>query len=576
MNSKIAKFTRLLAVAALSLFSGYSQTAPPTLSPEAGEIVKLAEAGTSDAVMLGYIQNSQAPYNLSADDVVYLKDVGISSPVITAMLNHDKAPSTQTYVYNQQLYPPTGNPPATTEPPAPPPLPDNPAPAPPPASASVPPVAPAPAAAAVSTAPPPEVNYFYNSLTPYGSWVDLEGYGWCWQPSVVVTSHGWRPYCDGGHWVYTDGGWFWASDYSWGWAAFHYGRWHLHPRCGWVWFPDTVWAPAWVVWRSSGDSCGWAPLPYGAAYDTRLGFRYNGVSVAAGFDFGLGVSFFTFVGFNNFTSHDLVHVRYAPADCDRVFHQTTVNHEYSVDKNHYVVNHGIPVERISTATHTQIHAVAIHDLPPGSGKPVAHEGANTAVYRHELGKPAHETTPVTAQRVNNNNPVIRHGPALPTSTATHGATPPPPHVQNNYSGAPHETTGASSTGNHPVNQSEHAISTDPSSSKHYTPPKQTAEQNDHVYHPKGYNQASSVHMLPPDPSNVEPHTPAPAPPGHQVTSSPRAQASQNQSHAQPSSGQSHEQSSQGQSHGESSQSQSHEQSSQSQGQSHAQGNQPPK
>src|SRR5437899_3110195 len=87
------------------------------------------------------------------------------------------------------------------------------------------------------------------------------GVGWCWQPRVVLINHGWRPYCDGGHWLNSDCGWYWQSDYSWGWAPFHYGRWQLHNRCGWVWVPDTAWAPSWVVWRTAGDFCGWAPVP---------------------------------------------------------------------------------------------------------------------------------------------------------------------------------------------------------------------------------------------------------------------------------------------------------------------------
>ena len=103
------------------------------------------------------------------------------------------------------------------------------------------------------TGAPPDVSYFYNDLSPYGSWVNLEGYGWCWQPRAVVVSPGWRPYCDGGYWVYSDAGWYWQSTYSWGWAPFHYGRWYAHPRCGWVWMPDRVWGPAWVTWRTGGD-----------------------------------------------------------------------------------------------------------------------------------------------------------------------------------------------------------------------------------------------------------------------------------------------------------------------------------
>ena len=59
---------------------------------------------------------------------------------------------------------------------------------------------------------PVTVNYFYNSLAPYGSWVVVGGYGRCWRPTVCVYNSGWQPYCDNGHWVYTDCGWYWASE----------------------------------------------------------------------------------------------------------------------------------------------------------------------------------------------------------------------------------------------------------------------------------------------------------------------------------------------------------------------------
>ena len=330
MNLKHAKWVATLALAALPWFSTYSQTqSGPALSPPAADVVKLVQSGTTDQVILGYIQNSQTPYNLSADAVLYLKDLGVSSQVITAMLNHDKSTSGPAYIYNQQLYPPNGTAP-------PPPAPDQPV-GPPPGDVSASAPAPALAPTEMSTTPPPEVNYFYNDLSPYGSWVDLDGYGWCWQPSVVAVNTGWRPYCDAGHWVYTDSGWFWASDYSWGWAPFHYGRWVMYPRCGWVWFPDTTWGPAWVVWRSSGDSCGWAPLPRGAIF-VNGGFRFNGVAVAGGFDFGLSVGVFTFVGVHDFVSHDIAHVCYPRARCEQVFHQTTIISTYlhiEVDSHSY-------------------------------------------------------------------------------------------------------------------------------------------------------------------------------------------------------------------------------------------------
>ncbi len=107
-------------------------------------------------------------------------------------------------------------------------------------------------------APP---GMFYQELSPYGDWIWLSQYGWCWYPSNVEA--GWRPYT-AGHWAYTDDGWTWLSSWPWGWACFHYGRWVYDDDYGWVWIPGTDWAPAWVVWRTGGDWIGWAPLPPGA------------------------------------------------------------------------------------------------------------------------------------------------------------------------------------------------------------------------------------------------------------------------------------------------------------------------
>src|SRR5260370_8345785 len=159
------------------------------ISPATAEVVRLAEAGTSEDVILAYVQNAQSSFNLSSDNILYLKDVGLTSPVITAMLNRDNTlrNQTQQYRYDQKLYPP-----ANPAPSAPPPLP-----APPDAPPVSEPAAPAPTAVAAPLTyvsnPPPEGNYFYNDLAPYGAWVDLEGVGWCWQPRAVVINRGWRP-----------------------------------------------------------------------------------------------------------------------------------------------------------------------------------------------------------------------------------------------------------------------------------------------------------------------------------------------------------------------------------------------
>lgn len=99
---------------------------------------------------------------------------------------------------------------------------------------------------------------FEEPLSPYGRWVDVPDYGHCWVPTRV--DHDWRPYTNG-HWQRTDAGWYWVSDEPWGWATCHYGRWYLDSNYGWVWVPQTQWAPAWVCWREGGGYTGWAPLP---------------------------------------------------------------------------------------------------------------------------------------------------------------------------------------------------------------------------------------------------------------------------------------------------------------------------
>ena len=109
-----------------------------------------------------------------------------------------------------------------------------------------------------------DVTTLDETLGPYGQWVDTgEGPndGRAWRPDPDVVGEDFQPYATGGHWVYSDYGWTWESDYSWGWAPFHYGRWALTPSWGWVWYPGTVWAPAWVDWRFGGGYIGWAPLP---------------------------------------------------------------------------------------------------------------------------------------------------------------------------------------------------------------------------------------------------------------------------------------------------------------------------
>src|ERR1051326_6520365 len=194
-------------------------------TPATAEIIKLANAGVEEGVMFSFVTNSLGTFNLRAEEIIYLNDIGVPSAVVTAMIQRDHL--LQGASADVAVTPPE---PAVANPPVYEPdamrdqgfsAPDFSAdPAPMPAYASD--------SYTVPAEPEPSVTDYtdyYDALAPYGNWVDIEGSGRCWQPTVVIGNHGWRPYFDCGRWVYTDCGWYWMSDYSWGWAPFHYGRW---------------------------------------------------------------------------------------------------------------------------------------------------------------------------------------------------------------------------------------------------------------------------------------------------------------------------------------------------------------
>ncbi len=98
----------------------------------------------------------------------------------------------------------------------------------------------------------------YDELETYGTWYEIEYYGFAWRPFGM--KHSWIPYTIG-QWEATDEGWLWVSDFAWGWLPFHYGRWYDHPEIGWCWIPGYDWAPAWVTWNRTDDNIGWYPTP---------------------------------------------------------------------------------------------------------------------------------------------------------------------------------------------------------------------------------------------------------------------------------------------------------------------------
>ena len=62
------------------------------VSPALEEVLKLAQAGVSQEVMLAYITHSTTFFNVTSDAIVYLNDLGVSNDVITALIQHDSTP----------------------------------------------------------------------------------------------------------------------------------------------------------------------------------------------------------------------------------------------------------------------------------------------------------------------------------------------------------------------------------------------------------------------------------------------------------------------------------------------------
>ncbi len=396
--------------------------ATPPLTPAAQEVVKLAQSGVSEDVMLAYTGNSNDRFNLGSDQIIYLNDLGVPQAVVKSMIQRDTMLAAT---------------PAPTTPPV----------------EAVPPATPPPAYIAdQSTAPPPPTypdynaadystpdassDYFYSSLAPYGTWVEVGGYGRCWRPTVCAVNPGWQPYCDSGRWIDTDSGWYWQSDYSWGWAPFHYGRWFRDARAGWVWRPDSCWGPAWVSWRHSSDYCGWAPLPPEAVFVPGLGFRFHNHSVGVDFEFGLGLGVYTFVPLSHFCDDHPHHHRIPPAQVTQVFNHTTVINNITIQDKH-VINHGIDPRNVAAASHKEIHKVVLQDLAPNAGTTVRPDhldrtGQKLVVWRPQLPATtgnAGTTTGSNADRPGNhggrpnsgfpNPPMANGSPAVPPADNHH-------------------------------------------------------------------------------------------------------------------------------------------------------------
>ena len=347
-------------------------------------LVKLVKSGVTEKTLAIYIDISPVSYALTVDEILYLNDLGVSTEMITRVTEHGRKMATR-MVASVAVPPPetisqleAEAPPAVCLPPANCAVQEN--------------VVSAP----VVEIPQPDavdVSSFYGALSPYGSWINIDG-TWYWQPTAMVVDSSWSPYCHRGHWVYTDYGWMWQSDYSWGWAPFHYGRWHRHSKYGWIWMPDTVWGPAWVTWRHSDAAIGWAPLPPEALYETGIGFSFRGKRVGVDFEFGLDSECFTFVEVSQFCNSEPWRVRLHRAEVRRVYNTTTFIQNNYIYNDNRIINSGPSIMRIQEVTHQKINQVRIVDQNIRPGQPIhlgGISGESLAVYRPHVAPTVRET-----------------------------------------------------------------------------------------------------------------------------------------------------------------------------------------
>ena len=422
---------------------------PPPLPGPVADVVELARGGVDEGVISEYVANIRQPFAFGASQIVYLNDLGVSSNVLHGLMRQSallRPEGTQAAMQPPVIAPaPAAAPAATaqnviavpqasTEPQAP--------------ATTVQGTPPPPPGSATTTVVPPAASptvvnqqVFYQALAPYGSWVQVPSYGWCWQPTVAVVNTTWQPYCDGGSWLWTDTGWYWSSTYSWGWAPFHYGRWHHSARIGWVWHPGYDWAPAWVAWRSSPAHCGWAPLPPECRWNASIGFSWVNGNTAVSVGFGIGATAWYATTWDRFCDPHLHHHRLPRQRVERFVQESNLQvaggNAVNIrgDNNTVIINNGISREEVQRHTREEIRRTALRDVdspaaaqglaagaaatsgrpnPTGGGRP-----AEVAVYRPKV--PVHDTQPpetvLRRQELTRPAPLRTAGSSGPSSSA---------------------------------------------------------------------------------------------------------------------------------------------------------------
>ena len=83
-------FAAVPVTAVLAQASGSEATASSAnLSPGVADVIKLANAGVGDDVIIAYVDKSQKAFALTTDDIIALNNSKVSARVITAILSHE-------------------------------------------------------------------------------------------------------------------------------------------------------------------------------------------------------------------------------------------------------------------------------------------------------------------------------------------------------------------------------------------------------------------------------------------------------------------------------------------------------
>jgi hypothetical protein len=224
------------------------------------------------------------------------------------------------------------------------------------------------------------IDFIYDNLSG-GNWIDVEGYGYGWQPDVATSDPNWRPYSDG-YWAYTDYGWTWISYEDFGWATYHYGRWANLADYGWLWFPgeDLDWGPAWVSWRTGGDYIGWAPLP-----PREPGVVYEGQPIGVNVDvvFDIGPEYYNFCDVR-FIGEPVLRDRILPPVQNVTYITNTVNVTNIYVQNNVVYNYGPDYNVVNTYSSRPIQRLAIERQTPTNLTSAVKSGTLTKVQGNKL------------------------------------------------------------------------------------------------------------------------------------------------------------------------------------------------